>query len=86
MQKDNRFFDDLAKLGTAAAGSVLEMKREIEQAVSAQVEKCASKMNYATSEEVETMRQMQVKIREEQENLSKRLEKLEKRFEERFSQ
>lgn len=79
MQKDNRFFEDLAKAASSAAGGFLSMKREIEDMVSAQLEKLLQKMNLATKEELDTALAMLTKIREEQEKLKTRLETLEKR-------
>lgn len=77
MQKDNKFFDDLAKMATGAAGGFLEMKREMEAMVSAQLEKLLSRMNLATREEVDTLHGMLAKSRAEQEEMKKRLEALE---------
>lgn len=79
MQKDNKFFDDIAKVASGAAGSLLEMKREAEQMVAFQVEKMLQKSNIATREEYDTLLAMLTKIREEQDKISKRLDALEKR-------
>ena len=79
MQKDNKFFDDFAKVASSAAGSIFEMKREIETMVSAQLEKLLQKMNLGTKEEIDTALAMLTKIREEQENFRVRLEALEKK-------
>lgn len=79
MQKDNKFFDDMAKAASGAAGSLLGMKREIDELVSAQLEKLLKKMNLATKEELDTALSMLTKIREEQENMKKRLDVLEKK-------
>ena len=78
MQKDNKFFEDMAKATSAAAGSLLGMKREIEGMVSAQIEKLMEKMNFGTKEELESALGMLAKIREEQENIKRRLDALEK--------
>ncbi len=78
MQKDNKFFDDIAKMASSTAGGLLGMKREIEDLVSAQLEKLLQKMNLSTKEELDTALAMLTKIREEQENIKKRLEILEK--------
>ena len=78
MQKDNKFFEDVARLASGAAGGFMEMKREIEAIVNAQLEKLLQKMNLATREELDTMQGMLTKAREEQEEIKKRLEKLEK--------
>ncbi len=78
MQKDNKIFDDIAKMAGSAAGGIFSIKREIEDLVSIQLEKLLKKMNLSTKEELDSALEMLVKIREEQENLKKRLEKLEK--------
>jgi len=77
MQKDNKFFDDIAKAASGAASSFMGMKREIEDLVAAQMEKLLGKMNLSTKEEVDTALAMLTKIREEQENIKKRLDALE---------
>jgi BMFP domain-containing protein YqiC len=79
MQKDNKFFDDIAKAASGAASGMLGMKREIEDLVSAQLEKLLGKMNLSTKEEVDTALGMLTKIREEQEKIKNRLDVLEKR-------
>ena len=78
MQMDNKFFDDLAKMASGAAGGFLEMKRELESAVSMQVEKMLQRMNLVTKEEFDTVMGMLAKSREEQEKLKVRLDALEK--------
>ena len=79
MQKDNKFFDDLAKMATGAAGGFMEMKREVESMVTASVEKMLQKMNLVTKEEFDTVMGMLAKSREEQEQLKKRIEALEQK-------
>lgn len=79
MQKDNKFFEDVAKLASGAAGSFMEMKREMETMVSHQVEKLLQRMNLVTREEFDTVQGMLAKAREEQEALKARLDALEKR-------
>ncbi len=79
MQKDNKFFDDFAKVATGAAGGLLDMKREVESLVSAQLEKLLQKMNLVTKEEFDTVQAMLAKARSEQEELKKRLDALEKK-------
>lgn len=77
MQKDNKFFEDMAKLATGAAGSFMELKREMDSMISNQLEKMLSKMRLATREELDTALEMVSKLRKEQEELKKRLDKLE---------
>jgi len=78
MMKNNKFFDDMAKMANGAAGSFMEMKRELEAMVQSQVEKILGHMQLATREEYETLKAMLVKSRTEQEELKSRLEVLEK--------
>lgn len=79
MQFDNKLLDDMAKMASGAAGSMLEMKRELEVMVGHQLEKLLQKMNLATREEVDALHGMLAKSREEQEKLKARLDALEKR-------
>ncbi len=78
MAKDHAFFDDLSKLASSATGAMLDMKREVETLVTAQMEKMLSRMHLVTREEHELVKAMAQKAREENESLSKRLEALEK--------
>lgn len=80
MQKDNKIFDDLARMATGAAGNLLEMKREMEAMVSQQLERLLAKMDLATKEEIDTVQGMLAKFRSEQEEIKKRLEALEKKL------
>ncbi len=77
MQKDNKFFDDMAKMAAGGMGSLLGVKQEIEGMVALQCEKFLAKMQLTTREEVETALAMMAKIREEQEKIKKRLDILE---------
>ncbi len=78
MQKDNKIFEDLAKMTSGAVGSFMDMRREIEGMVSSKLEKLLQKMNLATKEECESLREMVVKLRLEQEELKKQVEALKK--------
>lgn len=77
MQKDNKFFDDLARMASGATGTLLEMKHEVESMVTQQMEKLLRKMDLVTREDFNLVREMAVKARVEQEKLCKRLEDLE---------
>lgn len=79
MQTDNPILDDLAKLATGAAGTLHGMKKEIEAAIRARVDRLASEMNMVPREEFEVVRDMARKARQENEELKKRIEKLEGR-------
>ena len=77
MQKDNKFFEDMARLASGAAGSFVEMGREMEGMMRGQMEKLLQNMNLVTREEFDTVKGMLSKSREEQEELKKRLSFLE---------
>ncbi|MDE3060046.1 MAG: accessory factor UbiK family protein [Pseudomonadota bacterium] len=77
MQKDNKFFEDMAKLASGAAGSFMDMKREMDAMVARQVEKFLQHMNLVTREEFDAVQGMLAKAREEQEEIKKRLDALE---------
>ncbi|MFO0388706.1 MAG: accessory factor UbiK family protein [Alphaproteobacteria bacterium] len=80
MQKDNKFFEDMAKIASGAAGSFVEMGREMEGMMRGQMEKLLQNMNLVTHEEFDTVKGMLAKSREEQEELKKRLADLENRL------
>ena len=71
MQKDNKFFEDLARLATGAAGSMMEAGREFERMVASQMEKLLLKMNLVSREEFDTVQGMLAKSRMEQEEIKK---------------
>ena len=77
MQKDSRIFDDLAKMATGATTMVMDMRREVEAMVLAQIEKILGRMNLVRREEFEAVREMASKARENQDILEKRVAELE---------
>jgi BMFP domain-containing protein YqiC len=79
MQKDSKLFEDLARMGTSAFGSVLDLKREVEGMVSGQLEKILLRMHLVTKEEHDVTHAMAVKAREENDIIRKRLEELEQK-------
>lgn len=80
MQKDNKFFEDIARMASSAGGTLLEMKREIESTVTAQVDKMLRRMDLVTREDFNLVREMAVKARAEQEKLAARVAELEKQL------
>ena len=80
MQKDSKFFDDIAKMASGAAGGLLDMTREMESIIATKVEAMMQRMNFVTKEEFDTVQGMLAKSREEQEALKKRISDLEQRF------
>lgn len=80
MQKDNKFFEDIARMASSAGGTLLEMKREMEAVVTAQMDKVLRRMDLVTREDFNLVREMAVKARTEQEKLAARIAELEKQL------
>lgn len=76
--KQTPFFDDLSKMASGAAGAMMDMRREVEQMVGAQLKQVTAKMDLVSREEFEVVKAMAKKARLENEALKERLEKLEK--------
>ena len=78
-QTTNKFFDDLAKLMTDAAGAAEGFKKETEAVFRGQAEKFLRDMNVVTREDFEAVREMAQKARQENEALAARVAELEAR-------
>ena len=72
-----RFFDELAKLMTNAAGAAQGVRREIDTLVQAQMERILNNMELVKREEFEAVREMAILARDENEKLAKRIAELE---------
>ena len=72
-----RFFDELAKLMTNAAGAAQGVRREIDTLVQAQMERILNNMELVKREEFEAVKAMAQKAREENDSLAQRLAVLE---------
>ena len=79
MQKNNPFFDDFAKMASGAAGSFLDLKREMEKHFQSHVEQWMGRANLVTREEFEIVKAMAEKARFENEALRTELEALKKK-------
>jgi BMFP domain-containing protein YqiC len=73
----NRIFDELGRLMSDAAGVASGLRREVDGLVKSQVERLLRDVDVVTREEFESVREMAVKAREENEALKARLAKLE---------
>ena len=76
-QTTSRFFDELAKLMTDAAGAAQGARQEFETVMRAQADRVLSEMDVVRREEFEAVKAMAEKAREENEALAKRLSELE---------
>jgi BMFP domain-containing protein YqiC len=76
-QTTGRFFDELGKLITDAAGAAEGIRKEIEGIVRAQAERVLNGLDVVQREEFEAVKAMAQKAREENERLSERISALE---------
>lgn len=77
MQKNHKFFEDIAKFASSAGGTFVEMKNEIDAMVLAQMDKVLRRMDLVTREDFNVVRDMAAKARAEQEKLAARVAELE---------
>jgi BMFP domain-containing protein YqiC len=73
----SKFFDELAKLMSSAAGAAQGARKEFDSLVRAQLERAMAGMNIVQREEFEAVKEMAAKAREENERLQQRLAELE---------
>lgn len=76
MQKDSKFFEDIAKIASGVAGSAMDMRREFESMVADKLERLISHGRFVTREEFDVVKAMAEKARAENELLKAQLEKL----------
>lgn len=76
-QTSNRFFDEVAKMMTGAAGAAQGLKQDTETFFRSQGEKFLRDMNVVQREEFEAVKAMAAKALEENEALQKRVAELE---------
>ena len=77
MQSDNKFFDDLAKLGQSAFGTLHGVKGEVETLIRSRLEQALADMNLVTREEFEVVRDMARQAREKNAELEQKIAALE---------
>lgn len=80
MQSQNRFFDDLARMASGAAGALTGVRGEIEARFRDQLERVLAGMDLVSREEFEAAKAMAAKARDEQEILLRRIDLLETRL------
>ena len=76
-QTSNRFFDDLSRLMTDAAGLADGAKREAQTFARSQLERVMAGMDLVSRDEFEAVREMAAKARDENEKLAARIAALE---------
>jgi BMFP domain-containing protein YqiC len=80
MQSQNRFFDDIARVASGAAGAISGVRGEIESRLRDQLERVLAGMDLVSREEFEAVKAMAAKAREEQELLRAQIAALEARL------
>jgi BMFP domain-containing protein YqiC len=76
----SKFFDELAKLMSNAAGAAQGVRKEFDSMVRTQLERAMTGMDVVQREEFEAVKQMAAKAREENERLQQRIAELEARL------
>ncbi len=76
-QTTGRFFDEIAKFMTDAAGAAQGVRSEFETAARSQAERFFRGMDIPQREEFEAVKAMAIKAREENERLAQRIAELE---------
>ena len=76
-QTTGRFFDELGKLITDAAGAAQGVRKEVEGVVRSQAESMLRELDVVQREEFEAVKAMAQKAREENERLNERIAALE---------
>jgi len=79
-QTNSRFFDDLSRLMTDAAGFAEGARREAQTFAKSQLERLMGGMDLVSREEFEAVREMAARARDENEKLAARVAALEARL------
>lgn len=79
MQSQNRFFEDLAKIATGAAGTLAGVGREMENSMRQAVERMVGGLDLVSRDEFEAVKAMAANARAEVEALRARLDAMEGR-------
>lgn len=74
---NSKFFDELAKLMSNAAGAAQGVRKEVDTLVQGQVERVLNNLNVVKREEFDVVKEMAEKARLENEALTRRISELE---------
>ena len=77
---NSRFFDEVSKLMTGAAGAAQGVRKEVDTLVQTQVERVLNNLNIVKREDFEVVKDMAEKARLENAKLEARIAELEKKF------
>ena len=77
---NSRFFDEISKLMTGAAGAAQGFRKELDTLVQTQVERVLNNLNVVKLEDFNVVKDMAEKARLENANLEARIAELEKKL------
>lgn len=77
MQTSSRLFDDLAKVASGAASTLVGVKQEIDALVKQRIERLVASLDLVTRDEFEATRAMAANARAQQAQLEERIARLE---------
>lgn len=77
MQTGNRVLDDVAKLASGAAATLVGVKQEVDAIVRQQLERLVHELDLVTRDEFEAVKTIAANARSEQERLERRVAELE---------
>ncbi|QLH40770.1 MAG: accessory factor UbiK family protein [Defluviicoccus sp.] len=77
MQTSNRFLNDLAKVASGAASTVVGIKNEVDTVVRQQIERLVAELDLVRRDEFEAVSALAANARAEQERLEQRVAALE---------
>ena len=80
MQTNSRILEDLAKVASGAASTLVGVKQEVDALVRQRIERFAADLDLVTREEFEAVKAVATAARAEQERLEQRLAELEERL------
>lgn len=81
MSTPNRFFDELAKVLSGAAGAAQGVRDEIDSLIKSQVERLIADLDLVRREEFDVVREMASKARQETQGLKVKISELEAEIE-----
>ena len=80
MPADNKFFEDMARVATGAAGALAGLRTEVEAMVRQRVERISADLNLVSREEFDVVEAMTAEARTAQEEMAQRIAMLEARL------
>jgi BMFP domain-containing protein YqiC len=80
MQTNSRILEDLAKVASGAASTLVGVKQEVDALVRQRIERFAADLDLVTREEFDAVKAVATAARTEQERLERRLAELEARL------